>query len=113
MANTARIHSQNIRWLLLQILHLQRQSGRAESGGWLSEALLRKLLADQGYDLSVPELRDYMIYLSDSEIACSETQKRGDLPPYIYRYRITARGVRALEETERVPGIGIFGYEEE
>ena len=101
------ITKRNIRWLALMILREQRRRGKAESGGWLRESLLRKLLAAQGYDLSTLDLREYMIYLQDPEIGCTETRKDGDTPPYVYKYRLTAKGIRAVDEEEKVPGIGI------
>lgn len=113
MAADEKIHNRNIRWLTLMILHEQRKGGRTESGGWLSLPLLRKLLAAQGYDLTVSELLDHMIYLQDKEIACTETKKVGEIPPYTYKFRITAKGVRSVSREEKVPGIGLYGDEEE
>ena len=112
MANDKTTYNRNLRWIALMILHAQRKKGRAESGGWVREAVLRKLLDDQGYGLTVQELRDLMVYLQDPEIRCAETQKLGDAEPRTYRYRITARGVRAVDREEEVPGIGIYGHGE-
>jgi len=112
MANDKTTYNRNLRWIALVILHAQRKRGRAESGGWVREAVLRKLLDDQGYGLTVQELRDLMVYLQDAEIRCAETKKEGEAAPYTYKYRITARGVRAVDREEEVPGIGIYGHEE-
>lgn len=112
MASDKTTYNRNLRWLVLMILQAQRQKGRAESGGWVREAVLRKLLDDQGYGLTVHELREVMIYLNDPEIRCAEIKKDGDAAPYLYRYRITARGVRAIDREEQVPGIGIYGHDE-
>lgn len=112
MANRE-MHSRNIRYLLLLILREQRRLGKAESGGWLAEILLRRLLANQGYPLEIHDLRDYMVYLQDREIGCTETKKENDLPPFLYKYRITAKGVRALEGDQKVPGIGLSGDDED
>lgn len=107
------IHSRNIRWIILLILHQSRQQGRAESGGWVGLALLRKLLATQGYALTENELKDFCIYLTDDEIHCVETKRSGDAAPFSYRYRITSRGVRALDGEEKIPGVGLYSHLDE
>lgn len=103
----------DVRWLILSILHEARKIGRAESGGWLQLPVLRKLLDTHGRALTELELRDYCVYLSDPEIACLEIQKKGQSAPYIYRYRVTAKGVRAISYEETVPGVGIYSESEE
>lgn len=113
MASDKTTYNRNLRWVALVILHAQRVKGRAESGGWVREAVLRKLLDDQGYGLVVHELRDLMVYLCDPEIRCVEIEVKGDAEPRLHRYRITARGVRAVEREEEVPGVGIYGHDEE
>ncbi len=112
MPSDKTVYNRNLRWIALMIVHAQRKKGRAESGGWVREAVLRKLLDDQGYGLTVQELRDLMVYLADQEIRCTETKKEGEAAPYVYKYRITARGVRAIDREEEVPGVGIYGHEE-
>jgi len=112
MSNDKVIYNRNLRWVGLVILHAQRTKGRAESGGWVREEVFRKMLDDQGYGLTLHELRDLMVYLSDPEIRCVETEKKGDAEPRLYRYRITARGVRAVEREEEIPGVGIYGHDE-
>lgn len=107
MANP-NIEAKNVRWLILTILHEKRRAGKAESGGWLRLDVLRKLLDMQGYALSVDELKDYCVYLDDDEIGCVETKKDGVAAPYTYKYRITAKGVRAVDYEESVPGVGIY-----
>lgn len=99
-------YSAHIRLLILTILYEAAKAGKVESGGWFVEARLRKHLSSQGYDLSLYELRAHLIYLQDSEIACTQTQKTGDDVPYTYKYRITAKGVRVCEGSTHVPGIG-------
>ncbi len=105
-------YNRNLRWVALVILHAQRVKGRAESGGWVREPVLRKLLDDQGYGLTVHELRDLQVYLADDKIGCVEIEKKGDAEPRLYRYRITARGVRAVDREEEVDGVGIYGHDE-
>lgn len=107
------IEAKNIRWLILTILHEKRRAGKAESGGWLKLEVLRKLLDMQGHALSVDELKDYCVYLNDSEIACIEIQRDGHSAPYTYKYRITAKGVRAVDYEEIVPGVGIYSAKED
>ena len=67
----------------------------------------------QGHALSVDELKDFCVYLADTEIACIDQKKEGMAAPYIYKYRITAKGVRAVEYEETVPGVGIYSAKEE
>ena len=107
------IEAKNIRWLILAILHEKRRTGHAESGGWLALPVLRKLLDMQGYPLSIDELKDYCVYLADVEIGCLEAKREGMAAPYTYKYRITAKGVRAVDYEEVVPGVGIYWAKEE
>ena len=109
--NPAISHNQNIRWLILVIIYAQRANGATESGGWLREDLLRRLLAAEGYPLSVEELRIYCDYLEDQTIACLEKKRLGDPIHPDCKYRLTAKGMRAATREERVIGIGVSGNE--
>ena len=100
--------NREIRWLFLHELRAARLAGKTQSGGWLNHLMMRKLLSLQGYDLSDEELRDCAIYLQDNTIGCAEDKKIGEKAPYIYKYRITARGVQVLEGEIKVRGIGIY-----
>lgn len=113
MSLSTNMQAKNIRWKILAILHEARRTGKAESGGWIELAVLRKLLDSEGHPLSVEELRDYCVYLEDADIRCLELKKLGDSAPYRYKYRITARGVRAVNYEERVAGIGIYSTRED
>lgn len=104
--------NENIRWLLLVILLVQRQQGAAEVGGWVKEGLLRRLLAAEGYPLSVDELRMFGDYLADANVACIEKKNSGDFVAPDYKYRLTARGMRVADREVVVPGIGINAEDE-
>jgi len=106
-------HSRQIRWIILTILWAERRERRARSGGWVELPVLRKILRDQGYPLSEPDLIDYLIYLADAEIAAAEIKKDGNNAPYRYSARITARGVRALQSDEKIPGVGLYSGPED
>lgn len=102
------VNARDIRWLILSMLHEARKTGKVESGGWLQLPVLRKLLDTHGRALTELELRDYCVYLSDKEIGCLEIQRSGQSAPYLYKYRITAKGVRAITYEQLVPGVGIY-----
>jgi hypothetical protein len=91
--------------MILEILHEARKAGQTEREGFLNHLMLRELMSVQGYDLSSEELKDYCIYLVDGEIGCIEMVRLGKTPPYVYKYRITAKGVRVLEGDEIIKGI--------
>jgi len=99
-------YNAHIRFLILTILHEATKAGKVESGGWFEESRLRTHLSSQGYDLSRYELRAFMVYLQDSEIACTQTDKQRTDAGALYKYRITAKGVRVCEGATHVPGIG-------
>lgn len=101
-------HSRHIRWLILTILWAQRRQRQSQSGGWVDLSVLRKLLRDQGYPLSENDLHDYLVYLQDGEIAAAELRKQGNNAPYGYSARITSKGVRCLEDDEKIPGVGLY-----
>lgn len=103
-----KIENENIRWHILMILHAKRLAGQTRSGGWVELPILRRLLDKEGYSLTEAELKDFCVYLDDDEINCLETQKIGHAAPYRYSYRITAKGVRAVNYEEKVPGVGIY-----
>jgi hypothetical protein len=97
--------SREIRRMILEILHEARKAALTESGGYLNHLMLQELMSVQGYDLSTEDLKDYCIYLFDNEIGCIDMVKLGKTPPYVYKYRITAKGVRVLEGDEIIKGI--------
>ena len=97
--------SREIRRLILKILHTAALAGKTQAGSWLNLLTLREILSTWGHDLSDLELRRHCVYLADPEIRCLEIDKVGKKPPYIYRYRIMAKGVRVIEGEETVPGI--------
>lgn len=101
-------NDRQVRWLILVILHANQRSRVRESGGWMRLPMLQRLLSDQGYDLTKEEIRSYCVYLADPEIACMQIQRDGDHAPFVYKYRITARGVRAVNGEEKFPGVGLY-----
>jgi hypothetical protein len=113
MGERQAIHNRNVRFLILLILHESRLKGRAESGGWLTLSMLRKLLTAQGYPLTENELKEFCLYLWDPEIGCLDLKKTGDFAPYVYKYRITAKGVRAVEGEEKIVGVGIYSQKDD
>lgn len=102
----------NIRHLILVLLQQQRQRGNSESGGWVQDLTLRKLLDHSGYPLTREELGEFMAYLTDPQVQCCDEQRVHPAPPPRYKYRLTARGVRHLEGIEIVPGVGL-GWRDE
>lgn len=98
--------NQNIRWLILVIMHAQRVGGVTEPGGWFPEDPIWRLLAAENYPISVAELRSFMDYLEDDAIACVESLRSKDIPPR-YKYRLTAKGVRVATGEDHAPGVGV------
>lgn len=105
--NTTVARSQNIRSLILLIVYAQRNAGTTEIGGWLDHLVLRRLLADEGYPLSIEELGLYLDYLEDTEIGCIARKRVGDVFDGQHKVKLTARGIRAATGEEKIVGIGI------
>ncbi|MGE0680003.1 MAG: hypothetical protein AB7P69_03695 [Candidatus Binatia bacterium] len=103
--------NRNIRWLLLVILYAERIAGATQSGGWLAEDLLRRLLSAEGYPVSLPEFRAYCDYLASVEIGCIESGNTGTKLDPEQRYRLTAKGMRVATREEIAPGVGVSGDE--
>ncbi len=101
-------NEKQIRWLVLLVLLENQRSKHREAGGWMRLAMLQKLLSQQGYDLTQEELKTVCVYLADPEIHCLEIHRENDMAPHVYKYRITARGVRVAGQEERAPGVGIY-----
>lgn len=96
------------RWIrrqILKILYEALAAGLTQSGSWLNLNSLREILSIWGDDLSDLEIRRHCVYLADPEINCIEIDKLGKSGVYTYRYRIKARGTRAVEGEETVPGV--------
>ena|SRR5688572_3532195 len=99
-------YNQEVRRLILMVLHEARLQRKTESGGWLQLRILRKLLSLQGYDLNVNDVADFCVQLSDADARLIDYQKAGEEPPYKYLARITYKGVRVVTGEEKFPGIG-------
>jgi hypothetical protein len=97
--------TQRIRRVILMTLHEARLAGASESEGWLNNLTLRRILADQGYDMSDLELRDALIWLLDRRVDCIEMERVGKKPPYIDRSRITSVGVSVAIGERDIEGI--------
>lgn len=108
MTGESAIHNKQIRWLILLILLQNQRSKNRESGGYIRLAMLQRLLQAQGYALDKEEIKTFCVYLADKEIGCLEIAVEGDHKPFVYRYRLTAKGMRAANDEERVPGVGIW-----
>lgn len=105
-----RARNANIRLLILMILLTERQGGAAESGGWLAESLLRRFLSHKNYPLDENELKSFIDYLCDPAIGCIDRKRITEEPPYKYKVRLLARGMRVIEGSETIAGIGV-GWE--
>ena len=101
------VRNQNIRWLVLVIIFAQRSAGATESGGWLTEDLLRRLLDAEGYPVTRDELCVVLDYLLDQHVGCLEKKASGDASDRKYKVRLTARGIRAATREETIRGIGV------
>ena len=108
MDDAKTINDKQIRWLILLILYENQRAKNREVGGWMRLAMLQRLLAAQGHDLTKDDIKAYCVYLADAEIRCLEIKIDGEHAPHIYKYRITARGVRAANGDEKFPGIGLW-----
>lgn len=102
------IHLKQSRWLILVILYENQRDKNREAGGWMRLPMLQRLLSAQGYDLTQEDIRAHCVYLADEEIGCVEQGRLGEYSPFIYRYRIKARGVRVATGEEKVPGVGLY-----
>lgn len=105
--STTAASNQNIRILILSILYAQRSEGTAEIGGWLDRLVLRRLLANEGYALSLSEIDLQLDYLEDTDIRCVERKRVGDVFEGKHKVKLTAKGIRAATGEEKIIGIGI------
>ena len=109
MSEEKTINDKQIRWLICLIFYENQRAQKREAGGWVRLAMLQRLLQAQGYDLTKEEIHSvYCVYLADKEIGCIEIDKSGDHAPFIYRYRITAKGIRAANGEQKIPGVGLW-----
>lgn len=108
MSEEKTIHDKQVRWLILLILMENQRAPRRETGGWLRLAVLQRLLSGQGYNLTKDDIKTYSVYLSDPDIHCLEIKVQNDHAPFVYKYRITARGMRAATGEEKVVGVGLY-----
>jgi len=102
------IHNKQARWLILVILNENQRAKDRAAGGWMALPMLQRLLAAQSYELRQEDIRAHCIYLADEEIGCVEQGRSGDYAPFVYRYRITAKGVRVATNEEKAPGVGLY-----
>ena len=108
MSQEETIHNKQTRWLILVILYENQRAKNREAGGWMKLPMLQKLLSAQGYQLTQEDIRTFCVYLADDEIGCLEQNRQNDHAPFVYRYRIKAKGVRVATNEEKAPGVGLY-----
>lgn len=103
--NNEEARNSNLREMILRILQAQRLKGAILAGGWLVELNLRKMLDQQGFPISAEELEVFVDYLVEEHAI--EKKRLNDEPPYTYKIKLLARGIRHLEGSEHIPGVGV------